>query len=468
MDTSESENQCPSPGGLRRDGGLSQPGFHLDSLFQQPSQNWHIIGWLFCCVLLAFTWVYAFIVVGRHAKNYYNSHVQRHKLRILLYPPVYATLAWFSYLRYDYSTTIMFFATLFESFAVYNLFMCLQSYLQPFRDEAGKRKEDITVNMFYFFKIRIKSKWGLHYNTITNILVFQYPIWSIMNAFISIFAELRGYYCEGKYNFHGAYVYLTIINFVSLSVILSALFTYLAVFHEEWKRGKIRAHGMFWCVKGPIMFIFYVGDILLTILTTAEVIKGTDGSNSSDSIAWPAAAVKNGLYVIIICVVMAFVIILMAKYYGPQDMIAKHASGELSTERMTPLKAITDGYITYIPEFLYGILCCGVDSCRLARKRAELRSRKKQEMNSGGNTYLLTTQPTETAMQNHAENSEIYPMAEIPGQHPSQFGPPLPARLESSHQHQEVPIIPSRPEDTGFSQQVHYPMPAPENHHARP
>ncbi|ORY01771.1 hypothetical protein K493DRAFT_255344 [Basidiobolus meristosporus CBS 931.73] len=468
MDTSHSANQCPSPGGLRQAGGLTQPGFHLGSLFQHPSQNWHVIGWLFCCVLIAFTWVYAFIIIARHARNYYDSHVQRHKLRVLLYPPVYATLAWFSYLRYDYSTTIMFFATLFESFAVYNLYMCLQSYLQPFRDEAGQRKEDITVKLFYFFKIHIKSKWGLHYNTITNILVFQYPIWSIIDAFISIFAELRGYYCEGSYNFHGAYVYLTIIDFVSLSVILSALFTYLAVFHEEWKRGKIHAHGMFWCVKGPIMFIFYIGDILLTALTTAGVIKGTDGTNSSDSIAWPAAAVKNGLYVIIICVVMAFIIILMAKYYGPQDVVAKHENGQLDTVRMTPSKALIDGYVTYIPEFLYGVLCCGVDSCRLARKRVELRSRKKQEMNSGGNTHLLTTQPTETERPSYSDSSEIYPMVEIPDQYSPNLGPPLPTRYESNTQHQEAPTLPTRPEDSSSSQhQVHYPMPVPETYHGQ-
>ncbi|KAG0175383.1 hypothetical protein DFQ28_000941 [Apophysomyces sp. BC1034] len=291
----------------------------------------------------------------------------------------------------------MFFATLFEAFAVFNLYTCLQAYLQPFRDEAGNTKEEVTTTVFFFFKVHLKSKWGLHYRVITDILVFQFPLWSIIDAFISIFAELKGRYCPGSYNFHGAHVYLVIINFCSLSVILTALFTYLAVFDKEWKRGKIPAHGMFWCVKGPIMVIFYFGEILLSILETVHVIKGTDGSHSKDGIAWPPQAVKNGLYVIIICVVMCVVVFLMAKYFGPQDAVTKHhMEGEDEEgKKMSPWMAFVDGYLWYIPMFFYSVLCCGVDSYRLVKKRVELKARKKRGEVTVGDTsqHLLQTTP---------------------------------------------------------------------------
>lgn len=67
----------------------------------------------------------------------------------MLFPPVYATLAWFSYMRYDYSTTIMFFATVFEAFAVFNLFTSLQAYLQPFREEVGDLKEEKDTKIMF-------------------------------------------------------------------------------------------------------------------------------------------------------------------------------------------------------------------------------------------------------------------------------------------------------------------------------
>lgn len=126
------------------------------------------------------------------------------------------------------------------------------------------------------------------------------------------------------------------------------------------------------------MFIFYFGDILLSILETLNVIKGTDGTHSSDGLAWPAAAVKNGLEVILICAVMTVTMIFMHKFFGPQDAVTKHV--EEDTPRMTGWMAIFDGYLSYLPEFFYQLLCCGVDSYRLAKKRVELRARRKREM----------------------------------------------------------------------------------------
>lgn len=90
-------------------------------------------------------------------QTYFNSEpqIQRHKLRVLLFPPVYATLSWFAYLRYDYSTTINFFATVFEAFAVFNLFNTLQAYLQPFRVEAGDLKEPKDTKIMFIFKLHL-------------------------------------------------------------------------------------------------------------------------------------------------------------------------------------------------------------------------------------------------------------------------------------------------------------------------
>ena len=132
------------------------------------------------------------------------------------------------------------------------------------------------------------------------------------------------------------------------------------------------------------MAIFYFGDILLSILKTCNVIKGTDGTQSSDGLAWPASAVKNGLDVIIICVTMMIASCLMYKYFGPQDQIRKRGD----TPRITGWKAFVDAYITYIPEFFRNILCCGLDSYRLARKRAELRQRKKEGLYTADNSSV--------------------------------------------------------------------------------
>lgn len=193
----------------------------------------------------------------------------------------------------------------------------------------------------------------------------------------------------------GAYLWLTVINFGSLSLILTALFTYLAVFHPEFKRGHIPAHGMFWCVKGPIMIIFYVGEILLSILVTAHVIKGTDGSESQDGLAWSPQAVKFGVYVLLVCFVMTVVSILMLKYFGIHSTRHRLLDDNLDLDpsnKLSPWSAFVDSLLAFVPEFFRNVFCCGVDSYRLARKRVELRGRRERELqmaNYNGSSHAM-------------------------------------------------------------------------------
>lgn len=183
--------------------------------------------------------------------------------------------------------------------------------------------------------------------------------------------QLHGYYCPGTFSFRGAYVWLAVINFCSLSLILAALFTHLAVFNNEWKMGSIKAHGMFWCVKGPIMIIFYCGNILLSALTTFHVIKDIPAAHNGTY--WPAAAIKNGYYSIIVCFVMLIDSALMMKYYG----MDKEDYFDHKDEHMNFFIAIGDAFLAFIPQFIRNLMSCGMSTVRLAKKRQELKARRK-------------------------------------------------------------------------------------------
>ncbi|KAI8335337.1 organic solute transporter Ostalpha-domain-containing protein [Chlamydoabsidia padenii] len=421
-------DSCPTTGGLRHTGFFGQPSFNFTDVWQHPTYNWHIVGWLACLFFLLITWLTALVLVIRHLRNYYDPEVQRHKLRVLLYPPVYATLAWASYLRNDYAVTILFFAVMAESFAVYNLYSCLQAYLAPFREEAQGRKEAIFTKVFMIFKVNLKSKWGMHYRIITDILVYQFPIWAIIDALVSVISQAKGYYCGNSFSFHGTHVYLVIINFTSLSIILTALFTYLAVFHDQWKAGGIHAHGMFWCVKGPIMAIFYFGDILLSGLVHVNVIKGTDGTHSADNLPWTSEEVKSGIYVILICVTMCIATLLMARYFNQID------STQLSPHKLSVWMAFVDAYLGYIPEFLRNVLCCGVDSYRLARKRIELRARKKRGVGlTDAGEHMLSATSEQKFRQQQQQQEGLNPMASKESYQDTSFYPMSPSYPPTSH-----------------------------------
>ncbi|CEP15972.1 hypothetical protein [Parasitella parasitica] len=164
-----------------------------------------------------------------------------------------------------------------------------------------------------------------------------------------------------------------------------ALFTYLSVFNDEWKEGNIRAHGMFWCVKGPIMVIFYFGDILLAILDYFKVIKDKPASTPGGTY-WSAAAIKNGYYVLIICVCMAVVAMLMQIYFG---LDAK----EYQTEEpeFSYFEAVSDGFLAYIPQFIMNVFMCGGDTVVLAKKRMKLR--KERQLSDDEHDLLSSTRP---------------------------------------------------------------------------
>lgn len=154
-----------------------EPAFPLSDLIIQPTSHWHVYGWLVSGAIVLVVWGFTIHTIAKHLWYYVDAETQRHKVRVLLYPPVFATCAWLSYYKYHYQTTIMFFAALFASFAVYNLYILLQSYLQEFRDKNDGVKQPSVFKMFGYIPVNIRSKWGLHFRVITDVCVFQFPIW---------------------------------------------------------------------------------------------------------------------------------------------------------------------------------------------------------------------------------------------------------------------------------------------------
>jgi hypothetical protein len=244
----------------------------------------------------------------------------------------------------------------------------------------------------------------------------------MISALITIITSIKGVYCEGIFSFQGAYVYLTIINSVSLLLILTTLFTYLDVFRDEWKRGAIRSHGMFWTVKAPILIGFTIGDMLLSILMKRGVIHGTDGTEFPGAIPWSAAAVKNAIYVIILAITMAVDCFLMLKFFS-----AKETTNKAILEGTKKVKgyfgAFFDAFIAYIPEFIYTICCCGYDSFKLMKKRKELGNRGKSNKHDISQTDALLNIRNDDAIEFHynSDTNQLDPITKIPNTNSSPY-----------------------------------------------
>jgi hypothetical protein len=115
----------------------------------------HIWGWLASGFLVLCAVTISSHAINEHLEHYISPKTQRHKVRVLAYPSFYAVLAWLSYLAYNYETVIMFFASFFESFAVYNLYSCFQAYLEPFRERNQGEKVPIETKVLGIYKLKL-------------------------------------------------------------------------------------------------------------------------------------------------------------------------------------------------------------------------------------------------------------------------------------------------------------------------
>jgi hypothetical protein len=162
------------------------------------------------------------------------------------------------------------------------------------------------------------------------------------------------------------------------------------------------------------MVIFYFGDILLAILQYFGLIKDK-APNTPSGTYWPAAAIKNGYYVLIICICMTVVSILMQIYFGldEKEYIVQDPAD------LNYFEALSDGFLAYIPQFIKNVFNCGGDTVVLAKKRIKLRKERRlseDERNllsnaanmstGGGHEYLA--QPLPSFQQHKDEEEEHY------------------------------------------------------------
>ncbi|KAI9305766.1 hypothetical protein BJ944DRAFT_239352 [Cunninghamella echinulata] len=350
---------CPTEKGLQDPSLFRQPGFKIGDIWEHPDK----------------------------------PRIQQHKLRILMYPPMYSLLSWFSYLRPDYATTILFFATIFEAFAVYNLYTCLQDYLLPLRMKAGDKKESIKIKLRC---IRFRM--------------------SIIKSLISIISQSQGYYCESSFNFRGTHIYLVLINIVSLVTAIITLIIYLVVYREDFKQLQVPSRGMFWTIKLPIFIEFFIRNILSSILKYVAIIKAKKtGNHGLDQ--GRAEQIKVGLESIITCFIMCVASLMMIKYYNldkdisrtqhynetsysyiededeiqmeqnSNDIILSDNINDINTDAIQLKKlpvwfAIMDAYFYYIPEFIRQVYGCWAGTCQLVCKRRQLIKNRRKNIDT--------------------------------------------------------------------------------------
>ncbi|KAF9578683.1 hypothetical protein BGW38_005406, partial [Lunasporangiospora selenospora] len=197
---------------------------------------------------------------------------QRHIMRIILMIPIYAVISFLSYRFYKESIYYETIRDCYEAFVIYSFFILLLTYLG---DDNETQRSKITgpdrrrllypLNCFYFNPLHEYFLYYMKYG------ILQYVAIKPATTMAAVVLQYFGLYCETQYDFHFGMIYLTIINFTSVSVALYCLFL---------------------CVK-MVVFFCYWQTLLLSLLGAMGLF--TPENN------WSVLNVEQGISSILIC-----------------------------------------------------------------------------------------------------------------------------------------------------------------------
>ncbi|KAH7914889.1 organic solute transporter Ostalpha-domain-containing protein [Hygrophoropsis aurantiaca] len=270
------------------------------SFWSSGSLDWdeHRIGWAIaggCSVLTVLISMYS---VLQHCRYYNRPNEQRQILRVLYMPPVYAIISFFSYRYFRSYTYYSLIESVYEAVTLSAFVLLLIEFVADTAVDhsaagAMERKNKRSLP-FPFCCWRFRPTKAYFMYTI-KWSVLQYVIIRPAQSIAGIICEAYNVLCDaGGINPYFAYIYLEIIDFVSISVALYGLILFYALTKDELV-GR-RPLAKFLSIKLIVMFTFYQSFVFSML--EGRVIKSTE--------YWTATNIADGLTALATCIEMVF------------------------------------------------------------------------------------------------------------------------------------------------------------------
>jgi hypothetical protein len=237
--------------------------------------NWtpHKIGWLIAGCAAALTTCISLFTISGHLLHYNKPLEQRQVIRVLLFPVVYAIISFFSYRFFRAYTYYELIEAGYESFAIAAFLMLMLQFIgKSVQDQvsvfARKDKKPLPIP-FCCWRYRPSKAYFL---VLLKWSVVQYCFIRPALSIAGIVTEAYGVYCSSRLSYKYAYVYLTSIDFVSISIALYGLIVLYTLVKEDLK-GR-RPLAKFATIKLGIFLIFYQG-FIFSMLANHGVLHAT-------------------------------------------------------------------------------------------------------------------------------------------------------------------------------------------------
>lgn len=247
--------------------------------------------------------------IMRHLLNYSDPRQQLYIVRILMMIPAYAIQTWLSMVFPKYYLWFNAGRDIYEAYVLYIFMQLLIQYL------GGERMLITHLEM----KRRVKRPWPCHnYRKIhTDKIfflrmkqgVFQFVIIKPITAVLSLAADHFGIYDDGSFALNRWFIYLSLINNISVTISLTCLVLFYSTTEDRLK--PYRPLSKFVCIKAILFFSFWQSCIFV-ILTKLDVF-GTEYEKSK--------ILANKILNILICIEMLWIALMQSFAFSPQDFI---------------------------------------------------------------------------------------------------------------------------------------------------
>eukprot|EP01113_Clastostelium_recurvatum_P009791 TRINITY_DN14763_c0_g1_i2.p1 TRINITY_DN14763_c0_g1~~TRINITY_DN14763_c0_g1_i2.p1 ORF type:complete len:331 (-),score=65.52 TRINITY_DN14763_c0_g1_i2:3-995(-) len=304
----------------------------LTSLVSDPDGHihMHIVAWYSAGVAVLLACIMSARLIYMHVKHYTRPHIQRPIIRIICMVPIYGVFSWLSLRFKEHALHLDLLRDAYEAFVLYNFVSMLNHYAGgDFGLRAVVRKHlpiQHMMPMNWFLSPYINE--GKFVNQTTR-WVLQYVLVKPATSLLAILLDSMGWYQEGTYSPLHGYLWITIINSISVTFAMNGLlYIYHATQHEL---AHIKPLAKLACIKG-VLFAAFWQSVLISLLAEFNVVHASKH--------YTVEQVEAGLQDFLICFEMLAVVFLHEYAYSWREFASKDSSRPPSLKHASAKKKV--------------------------------------------------------------------------------------------------------------------------------
>ncbi|GAM28301.1 hypothetical protein SAMD00019534_114770, partial [Acytostelium subglobosum LB1] len=255
--------------------------------------------WIVAGVASLLSILLSFYLIYKHLRNYTCGELQKYIIRILIMVPIYATDSWLSLRFINLSLYFDLVRDIYEGYVLYCFFCLIVAYIEKEHDIIELLHSKVSMPhpwpMCYCLP---KIKLGRQFLVNCRRFVLQFVFVKPLVAIIAIILQTTDHFGEGKFVLDKGYLWVTLIENISVSLSLYYLVLYYQCMRQELQ--PFKPFGKFLCIKAVIFFAFWQG-VILSLLAYFHVIRPIGD--------WTISNISSALQDFLTCIEMLIIAI---------------------------------------------------------------------------------------------------------------------------------------------------------------